>query len=61
MGIIRAWKGIDDRKSLSAADRAALPADPAGALVLTEEDLGAVVGGFMQDSDPCEGGEGKRG
>jgi mersacidin/lichenicidin family type 2 lantibiotic len=61
MGIIRAWKGIDDRNSLSAAERAALPADPAGDLVLTEEDLGAVVGGSRQYSDPCEGGEGKRG
>jgi mersacidin/lichenicidin family type 2 lantibiotic len=59
MGIIRAWQGIDDRKSLSAAERAARPADPAGALVLTEEDLGAVVGGLIQDSDPDDGGEGK--
>ena len=61
MGIMHAWKGIDDRKSLRAVERAALPADPAGTLVLTEEDLGAVVGGVMQDSDPCEGGESKRG
>jgi len=61
MGSIRAWKGIDDRKSLSAAERAALPADPADTLVLTEEDLGAVVGGSRQDSDPCQGGEGTRG
>jgi mersacidin/lichenicidin family type 2 lantibiotic len=56
----RAWKSIDDRNSLSMAERATLPAAPAGALVLTEEDLGAVVGGVMQNSDPCEGGEGKR-
>ena len=59
MDSIRAWNDIDDRKSLSAADRAARSADPAGALVLTEEDLGAVVGGSRLYSDPCEGGESK--
>ena len=59
MGIIRAWQGIDDRNSLSEAERAALPADHAGALVLTEEDLDAVVGGARLYQDPCEGGEGK--
>jgi mersacidin/lichenicidin family type 2 lantibiotic len=59
MGIMHAWKDLDDRTSLSAAERAARPADPAGALVLTEEDLGAVVGGARQYADPCEGGEGK--
>jgi mersacidin/lichenicidin family type 2 lantibiotic len=47
MDIIRAWKDIDDRKSLSEAARPVRPADPAGALVLTEEDLGAVVGGML--------------
>lgn len=52
MGSMRNEQGIDDRNSLSVAD-------PADALVLTEEDLGAVVGGVMYDSDPCEGGEGK--
>jgi mersacidin/lichenicidin family type 2 lantibiotic len=57
----RACTGIEDRKSLSASERAALTAGPAGALVLTEEGLGTVVGGFMQGSDPCEGGENKRG
>jgi mersacidin/lichenicidin family type 2 lantibiotic len=44
MDIIRAWKDIDYRNSLS---EAALPANPAGELALTEEDLGAVVGGVM--------------
>ena len=32
MAIIRAWKGTDDRKSLSEAARAVLPANPGGAL-----------------------------
>jgi mersacidin/lichenicidin family type 2 lantibiotic len=61
MDSIHAGKGLAAHQSLNAAERAALPADPAGALVLTEEDLGTVVGGLGQDSDPCEGGEGKRG
>jgi mersacidin/lichenicidin family type 2 lantibiotic len=55
-----AWQSIADCNSLNVAERATLPAAPAGALVLTEEDLSAVVGGVMQNSDPCEGGEGKR-
>jgi mersacidin/lichenicidin family type 2 lantibiotic len=59
MDIMRAWESIDDRNSLSEAERAVLPADPAGDIVLTEEDLGAVVGGLKQWSDPCEGGEDK--
>ena len=46
MDIIRAWQDIDDRNSLSAAAWAARPENPAGELALTEEDLGAVVGGM---------------
>jgi mersacidin/lichenicidin family type 2 lantibiotic len=47
MDIIRAWQDIDYRNSLSEAERAALPTNPAGERVLTEEDLGTVVGGMM--------------
>lgn len=47
---------IDEHTSVSAATR---PAAPASSLVLTEDELGRVVGGVMQDSDPCEGGEGQ--
>lgn len=47
MDIIRAWKDADYRNSLSAAERAALPVNPAGDMGLTEEDLSIVVGGAM--------------
>jgi mersacidin/lichenicidin family type 2 lantibiotic len=57
MESMHAWQGLEDRKSVRTAAR---PADPAGALVLTEEELRGVVGGIGQDSDPCEGGEGRR-
>ena len=43
--IIRAWKDETYRNSLSAEQRAALPANPAGAIELTEAELDAVVGG----------------
>jgi len=45
MDIIRAWKDEEYRNSLSEAERAALPSHPAGLMVLTEEELGAVAGG----------------
>ena len=43
--IIRAWKDPAYRASLSAAERAALPPNPAGAIEITDEDLGNVAGG----------------
>jgi mersacidin/lichenicidin family type 2 lantibiotic len=43
---MHAWKDLDDRTSLSAAERATRPANPAGALVFTEAELGAIVGGM---------------
>jgi mersacidin/lichenicidin family type 2 lantibiotic len=43
--IIRAWKDETYRNSLSAAQRAALPANPAGAIELTKAELDAVAGG----------------
>lgn len=42
--IIRAWKDEAYRQSLSAAERAALPANPAGAVELTEAEAAAVEG-----------------
>lgn len=42
--IIRAWKDEDYRRNLSAAERAALPANPAGAVELTEAEAAAVEG-----------------
>jgi mersacidin/lichenicidin family type 2 lantibiotic len=43
--IIRAWKDIDFRNSLSAKERAFLPENPAGLLELTDAELGAAAGG----------------
>jgi mersacidin/lichenicidin family type 2 lantibiotic len=42
--IIRAWEDPDYRNSLSEAERAALPANPAGMIELTDAELNEVVG-----------------
>jgi mersacidin/lichenicidin family type 2 lantibiotic len=44
--IIRAWKDPVYRNGLSAAERAALPANPAGSIELSDADLGKVAGGY---------------
>lgn len=43
--IIRAWKDAEYRNSLSAAERAQMPANPAGLMELTDEDLASANGG----------------
>jgi mersacidin/lichenicidin family type 2 lantibiotic len=43
--IIRAWKDEDFRLSLSAAEQALLPQNPAGASELSDEELLGVTGG----------------
>jgi mersacidin/lichenicidin family type 2 lantibiotic len=43
--VIRAWKDEEYRLSLSDAERAALPANPAGLIELAETDLEGVAGG----------------
>jgi mersacidin/lichenicidin family type 2 lantibiotic len=43
--IVRAWKDEDYRLSLTEAQRASLPANPAGAIELTEGELDAIAGG----------------
>jgi mersacidin/lichenicidin family type 2 lantibiotic len=51
--IIRAWKDEAYRRSLSEAERAALPANPAGRLDLdglTADELAARAGGGIQTS-----------
>ncbi|MCI0459191.1 MAG: mersacidin/lichenicidin family type 2 lantibiotic [Gemmataceae bacterium] len=45
--IIRAWKDEDFRQSLSAAERALLPAHPAGLIDLTAAELDALTGGYF--------------
>jgi mersacidin/lichenicidin family type 2 lantibiotic len=42
--VIRAWKDAAYRQSLSAAERASMPANPAGAVDLTEAEAQAVEG-----------------
>lgn len=60
--IIRAWKDAAYRASLSAAQRAALPANPAGMIELSETELDSVVGGAKSTSTApgsgCGGGGG---
>jgi mersacidin/lichenicidin family type 2 lantibiotic len=43
--IIRAWKDAEFRMSLSDAERAALPANPAGGFELSDAELARVNGG----------------
>ncbi len=43
--IVRAWKDEAYRQSLSDAQRAALPQNPAGMVELSAADLDSVVGG----------------
>ena len=44
--IVRAWKDPAFRNTLSEAERAALPANPAGSIEISDADLGKVSGGF---------------
>ena len=47
VNVVRAWKDEEYRNSLSAAERAALPDNPAGVLQPTDDELrGAEGGGF---------------
>jgi mersacidin/lichenicidin family type 2 lantibiotic len=57
VNVIRAWKDQEYRLSLSAAERALLPDDPAGAIELTDADLGGVAGGMPPtcEVDSCYG------
>lgn len=45
MNIIRAWKDNEYRTSLSEAEKALLPAHPAGLVELTDSELATVAGG----------------
>jgi mersacidin/lichenicidin family type 2 lantibiotic len=44
--IIRAWRDAEYRASLTEAERAQLPAHPAGPVELSDADLDAVTGGL---------------
>lgn len=43
--IVKAWKDDAYRASLSEADRALLPDNPAGAVELSEDELDGIAGG----------------
>jgi len=45
--IIRAWKDPEYRNSLSASERASLPAHPTGLIVLGDAELEDVAGGLI--------------
>jgi mersacidin/lichenicidin family type 2 lantibiotic len=51
--IIRAWKDKAYRESLSEAERALLPENPAGLIELTDADLDGVAGGITIQTTPC--------
>jgi mersacidin/lichenicidin family type 2 lantibiotic len=50
--IIRAWKDVEYRLSLSEVERAQLPDHPAGLVELTEQELSPVGGGVYVTSGP---------
>jgi mersacidin/lichenicidin family type 2 lantibiotic len=60
--IIKAWKDETYRQSLSDAERALLPENPAGLLELTDKDLAKVAGGKggPKGSNSRSGGRGSR-
>ncbi len=49
--VIRAWKNEAYRNSLSADERAQLPAHPAGSIELDETELALVGGGLPMRTD----------
>jgi mersacidin/lichenicidin family type 2 lantibiotic len=46
INVIKAWKDPRYRSSLSAGEQALVPEHPAGAVELSDEDLGVVAGGM---------------
>ena len=48
--IIRAWKDPEYRQNLSKEEREGLPANPAGAIELTDEELDMAAGGSWRQS-----------
>ena len=48
--IIRAWRDAEFMNSLSAEERAMLPANPAGDVELSDDDLAGINGGNQPDA-----------
>ncbi|HEX3552555.1 MAG TPA: mersacidin/lichenicidin family type 2 lantibiotic [Thermoanaerobaculia bacterium] len=46
--IVRAWKDEEYRESLSYEEQALVPANPAGLVEVTDEDLAFVMGGMIE-------------
>ena len=53
INIIRAWKDAEYRNSLSEAELAALPENPAGLVELPDEEMAAVAGGRSYFTGTC--------
>jgi mersacidin/lichenicidin family type 2 lantibiotic len=51
--VVRAWKDPEYRRGLSAAEQGQLPDNPAGAVELTDAELGGVSGGMPPTCDEC--------
>ena len=49
--VVRAWKDESYRDSLSEAERAALPENPAGLIEISDQELGLAVGGKLPPND----------
>ncbi len=61
LDIIRAWKSEEVRNSLTAAQRANMPTNPAGLIELTEAQLEIVAGGAVKTQKGSGGGCGTGG
>jgi mersacidin/lichenicidin family type 2 lantibiotic len=53
VNVIRAWKDEEYRLSLSEAERALLPANPAGLIDLTDAELSGIDGGTELSGRVC--------
>jgi mersacidin/lichenicidin family type 2 lantibiotic len=53
LDLIRAWKDEEYRSSLTEAQRAQLPDNPAGIIELTDEEMATVHGGLMTLNRLC--------
>jgi len=54
--VVRAWKEAGYRESLGSDEQALIPANPAGMVELTDEDLEYVVGGLAACTQTGTGG-----
>ena len=54
LNVIRAWKDAEYRQSLSEAERALMPAHPAGLIELTDWELDRAAGGRPPTNGVCQ-------